>query len=267
MRGKAVDFSPCDRNIIMTVRPIYKLILLIPVSFIFLVAGVCVNISLAANEQLRARANAICTMLWSRAMCFILNIRVIRSGLQNPLSGFVVCNHISYIDVLLLGSVCPSSFLAKSEVKGWPLLGWLATLGGTIFIRRELKKTAIGVIQEIERKIDHGVVVIVFPEGTTSDGRSIGRFKSTFFSVPARKNIPVTPLSIRYPSELLGTVAWHGGMKLMPHFWNLLDIKSVDATLHCNQPIASPTEGISAVTARKLLCTLAYESVATGARV
>lgn len=249
----------------MTVLRIYRLVLLIPVSLFFLAAGACVNLSLALYERGRARANAVSTMLWSRAMCLILGIRVNRSGLENAMSGFAVCNHVSYLDVFVTGSVRPSSFLAKSEVKGWPLMGWLATLGGTIFIKRELKKSAIRVMQEMERKIDHGVMVIIFPEGTTSDGRSMRRFKSTFFSVPARKNIPVTPVSIRYPEELLGTVAWYGGMKLVPHFWNLLGIKSIDASLHFNQPVYSPAEDISAVEARKRLCALAYESVAAGA--
>lgn len=245
-------------------RRIYRLMLLIPMSLFFLAAGVCVNLLLAGYERGRARADAVCTMLWSRAMCLILGIKVSRSGLEHALSGFAVCNHVSYLDIFVMGSVCPSSFLAKSEVKGWPLMGWLATLGGTIFINRELKKTAIVVMREIELKIDHGVMVIIFPEGTTSDGRSIRRFKSTFFSVPARKNIPVTPVSISYPEELLGTIAWYGGMKLVPHFWNLLGIKRIEAALHFNEPVYSPKEHVSAVEARKRLCTLAYESVATG---
>ncbi len=248
----------------MTVRRIYRLLLLIPASLFFLIAGACVNLSMAANERGRARANAVSTMLWSRAMCRILGIRVIKSGAEMAISGFAVCNHVSYIDVLVAGSVRPSSFLAMHEVKGWPIMGWLARLGGTIFVNRKSKRAAIGVMQEIERKIDHGVTVIVFPEGTTSDGKSIRRFKSTFFSVPVRKNVPVTPVSIRYPEALPGTVAWYGGMKLGPHFWNLLGGKSIKAALYFNQPVYGPAGEISAVEARKRLCTLAYESVTTG---
>jgi 1-acyl-sn-glycerol-3-phosphate acyltransferase len=248
----------------MIVRRIYRLLLLIPASILFLVAGVCVNLSMAANERGRARANALSTMLWSRAMCRILGIRVIKRGAEKAISGFAVCNHVSYIDVIAMGSVRPSSFLAMHEVKGWPLMGWLASLGGTIFVNRESKRAAVGVMQEIERKIDHGVTVIIFPEGATSDGKSIRRFKSTFFSVPVRKNIPVTPVGIRYTKALLGTVAWYGGMKLVPHFWNLLGCKSIKATLHFNQPVYSLDGQISAVEARKRLCALAYESIVTG---
>ncbi len=248
----------------MTVRRIYRLLLLIPASLLFLVAGVCVNLSTAASERGRARANAVSTMLWSRAMCRILGISVIRRGAEKAMSGFAVCNHVSYIDVIVAGSVRPSSFLAMHEVKGWPLMGWLASLGGTIFVNRESKRAAVGVMHQIERKMDHGVTVIIFPEGKTSDGKSIRRFKSTFFSVPARKNVPVTPVSIRYPKALLGTVAWYGGMKLAPHFWNLLGGKSIKAALYFNQHVYGPGGEISAVEARKCLCTLAFESVATG---
>ena len=143
-------------------------------------------------------------------------------------------------------------------------MGWLASLGGTIFVNRESKRAAVGVMQEIERKIDHGVTVIIFPEGATSDGKALRRFKSTFFRVPARKNVPVTPVSIRYPNALLGAVAWYGGMKLVPHFWNLLGSKSINAALCFNQPVYGPDGEISAVEARKRLCALAYESIATG---
>ena len=119
-------------------------------------------------------------------------------------------------------------------------------------------------MQEMERKIDYGVLVIIFPEGTTSDGRSIRKFKSTFFSLPARRKMPVTPVSIRYPRVMLDKIAWYGGMKLVPHFWNLLGIKRIDAILHFNEPVLNPDEEMSPVEARKRLCTLAYEGVTAG---
>jgi 1-acyl-sn-glycerol-3-phosphate acyltransferase len=248
----------------MLARKIYRLMLLMPATLFFLFAGGCVNLCLAGSARRRARADAVCTMLWSRAMCRILGIRVMKSGADRAISSFAVCNHVSYIDVIVMGSVRPLSFLAMHEVKGWPIMGWLASLGGTIFINRKSKKAAVVAIRDMECKQDYGVMVVVFPEGTTSDGKSTKAFKSTLFSVPARRNIPVTPVSVRYSADRLGIVAWYGGMKLAPHFWNLLGIKSIDAVLHFNQPVSSPAEEISAVEARKRLCTLAYESVATG---
>jgi 1-acyl-sn-glycerol-3-phosphate acyltransferase len=248
----------------MTAQRIFRLMFLILVSVIFLIAGVCVNLLLVVSARERARVDAVLTMLWSKAMCSVMGIRIDVSGLENAPSGFAVSNHVSYLDVFVLGSMRPVSFLAKSEVRGWPVVGWLSILGGTIFIKRELKKTAIRVMQEMERKIDYGVMVIIFPEGTTSDGKSIRRFKSTFFSLPARRNIPVTPVSIRYPQGMLDKIAWYGGMKLVPHFWNLLGIRRIDAVLRFNEPVLNPDAEGSPVEARKRLCTLAYESVAAG---
>ncbi|HMK60079.1 MAG TPA: lysophospholipid acyltransferase family protein [Dissulfurispiraceae bacterium] len=248
----------------MTALRLCRLILLLPTSLFFLVAGAIVNIVTAASESCRARACAVCTMMWARVMCMILGIRIKKSGAESELGGFVVCNHSSYLDVLVMGSVRPSSFLAKKEVKGWPLVGWLATLGGTLFVNRENKKSAVMAMEEIGRKIDHGVMVVIFPEGTTSDGRSIRVFKSTFFSVPACRNMPVTPVSIRYPAELIGSVAWYGGMGLLPHLWRLLGIRRIDASIYFNPPVWRQEAHLSAANARKQLCAQAYESVVQG---
>ena len=248
----------------MTLLKIYRISLLIPTSLAFLVAGMVVNVILTGSRHWRAKANAGSTMLWSRAMCRILGIHAVKTGALGEAGGFLVCNHMSYLDILVLGSIRPSTFLSKQEVRGWPLIGWLAALGGTVFVNRDSKRAALSSMREIERKIDSGISVIIFPEGTTSDGREIKAFKSTFFKVPASRNIPVTPVSIRYASALIDKVAWYGGMELAPHFWKIMGFRRIDAALHFSPPIMESSDAVSRMEARKRLCNRAYESVVEG---
>ncbi len=124
----------------------------------------------------------------------------------------------------------------------------------------------------MEDRIDSGVNVVMFPEGTTSDGKKINPFKSSLFNLPASRNFTVSPLSIRYTGingkyvtpDMLDTIAWYGEMRLVPHFWDLLGLSSIEAALHFNPVIEPAGHSVSLSTARKRLCTLSYESIVSG---
>ena len=248
----------------MTPLKICRISLLLPASLVFLLAGLGVNLVFAGSDRWRARANAISTMLWARAMCSILGIRVVKRGAVMESGGFTVCNHMSYLDVFAVGSIRPSAFLSNHEVKGWPVVGWLASLGGTVFVNRKSKRAALDAMREIEQKINAGIAVIIFPEGTTSDGRSVKAFKSTFFKIPADRNFPVVPVSIRYAPDMQDELVWHGGMKLAPHFWKIIGFRRIEATVHFSRPIWEPSDAFSSAELRKRLCAEAYERVVAG---
>jgi 1-acyl-sn-glycerol-3-phosphate acyltransferase len=244
---------------------IYKTLLFIISNLIFLFPGVALNlIFLAADLRSRAKMQAVLTMLWSRAMCRILGIRVGKGGLPPDRGGFTVCNHASYIDVFAMGSIGPTVFLSNHEVKDWPLIGWLARLGGTVFVNRNSKRAALDAMREIERKIDLGITAIIFPEGTTSDGKSVRAFKSAFFNIPARQKIDVRPVSIRYAGNIVDGVAWYGGMKLWPHYWSIAGLRRIDVSVHFGPAISPQSDGMPTVEARKRLCTLTHESIMAG---
>jgi lyso-ornithine lipid O-acyltransferase len=248
----------------MTVLKICRICLLIPASLVFLLAGLGVNLVFAGSVRERTRANAVSTMLWARAMCRILGIRVVKRGTGMGTGGFTVCNHMSYLDVFAVGSIRPSAFLSNHEVKGWPIVGWLASLGGTVFVNRKSKRAALDAMSEIEQKIDSGIAIIIFPEGTTSDGRSIKAFKSTFFKVPAGRNIPVAPVSIRYAPDMQDELVWHGGMKMAPHFWKIIGFRRIEAVVYFSPPIYESSDAVSSAEVRKRLCARACESVVAG---
>jgi lyso-ornithine lipid O-acyltransferase len=240
---------------------IYRSSLFLVANLALLFAGLLVNLVLIVPGRKRARAQALLTMLWSRAMCGILGIRIKKCGRRWQGGGLTVCNHASYADVLVMGSFKPTVFLSNHEVRGWPLIGWLASLGGTVYVNRTSKKAALHAIRLLEQKIDCGITVIVFPEGTTSDGKSVRAFKSTFFSIPVRQRIAVRPAGIRYSDAVVAEVAWHGGAGIGPHFWNLTGIPKISVSVHFGASINPGFYGISPVDARKRLCAAAHDSV------
>jgi 1-acyl-sn-glycerol-3-phosphate acyltransferase len=212
-------------------------------------------------------------MWWAKIMCSILGIHINTGGeLVWKRDSFTVCNHISYLDIFVIGSIRPSVFLAKHDVRNWPIAGWMADLAGTVFINRESMKNAVDAMRVMEDRIDSGVNVVMFPEGTTSDGKEIKPFKSSLFNLPAGRHFTVSPVSIRYTGingkyvtpGMLDTIAWYGEMRLVPHFWDLLGLRSIEAALHFNPVIEPAGDSVSLSSARKRLCTLSYESIVSG---
>jgi len=243
---------------------IYRISFLIAASFVFLLIAIGLNVVFAFNSRRRARAAATGAMLWARTMCRIFGVLVIVRGRAADAGLFTVCNHISYIDIFVLGSLRPSAFLSKHEVRGWPIMGLLASLGGTVFVNRESKRTAVDSMKKIRQKIESGIAVIIFPEGTTSNGKKVMPFKSAFFKVPAGMNIPVTPASIRYAPEISDDAAWYGNMNLAPHFWNIIGARRIEATVHFGPAVSPAPDGSTPVRDRKTLCAHAYDSVVEG---
>jgi lyso-ornithine lipid O-acyltransferase len=179
----------------------------------------------------RARAR------WLQRICRRA-IRIFRLEIQSagiiPSQGLLVSNHISYLDILLLSSLTPAVFVAKREVKSWPVMGLLARLGGTVFIDRQ-RRTHVGEVNdEIQNTLNDGALVVVFPEGTSSDGKTILPFKSSLLKTATN---PEQPLAIDHIEYALddgdaGTeVCYWGDAVFLPHLLNLLSKRSVRATV------------------------------------
>src|SRR6266446_9871372 len=122
---------------------------------------------LARARRLRARAAWL--HRWCSFACRVLGVRVTTCG-SMPTSGLLVCNHLSYLDVIVLSSIGPCIFVAKRDVAGWPLFGWLAKAAGTIFVDRENRLSSPAVVDLVRAALASGSVVVLFPEGTSSDG-------------------------------------------------------------------------------------------------
>lgn len=217
------------------------------------------------------RIKTLCMTIWARCSCAILGVRIRKTGAAPLKQGcFIVANHCSYLDILVLGSVTPAVFVAKKEVASWFLIGGLAWLAGTIFVNRSSKKSVLSTMIEIEDRLDNGISVILFPEGTTNNGAEILAFKSSFFQLPIESQRPVLPVSLLY-SDMDGKridenmrtrIAWYGNMGMLPHLWNILGAKRIDVKVHFN-PVIQDFRIVN-VSTRKELASYACESVKSG---
>ena len=147
-----------------------------------------------------------------------------------PARGLLVCNHVSYVDILVLVSLAPAMFVAKREVKSWPVMGKLAQLGGTLFIDRQ-RRTHVGEINvDIQAALDDGALVIFFPEGTSSDGRGVLPFKSSLLEPATQQKHPLAVGCVEYELENGAadeeTCYW-GDAVFFPHLLNLLSRRTI----------------------------------------
>ena len=115
-----------------------------------------------------------------------------------PSSGLLVCNHLGYLDILVLAALAPCVFVAKQEVKHWPVFGWFAKLAGTVFVRREQRTQAGQTVKEIENALRTDLLVVLFAEGTSSDGHTVLPFKSSLLEPAARQAHPLSAGLIQY---------------------------------------------------------------------
>ena len=185
-------------------------------------------------------------VLFHKMLLWLLSLEVKTIGEidQSNASNLFISNHLSYLDIPILGSKYPLRFVAKSEVKSWPLFGFLAKKGRSIFIRRN-KTDSFNQKNKILDLLSSGEKVFIFPEGTTSDGNRVLEFKSSSFSSVENQNFTIQPIVIVY-SDLNGIpinrwlrpmIAWYGDMDLQPHLYKLTRLKSIKAKLIYLEPV------------------------------
>jgi lyso-ornithine lipid O-acyltransferase len=154
-----------------------------------------------------------------------------------PSSGLLVCNHLSYLDILILSALAPSAFVAKREVKHWPVFGWFAKLAGTVFVHREQRAQTVQTVSEIEAALHRGTVVVLFPEGTSSGGETVLPFKSSLLEPAARQTHSLTAGLLQYElgdGDVSEEVCYWKDMTLVPHLIILCSKRAVQASVHFN---------------------------------
>ena len=176
---------------------------------------------------------------WFRGLLRILGVRVRVDG--QPAEGGVlfVANHISWLDIPVIGSVVEASFLSKHEVRHWPVVGWLAARAGTLFIKRGGRNASNDAAEAMTRRLGRDASVLVFPEGTTSTGETVLRFHPRLFGAATLAGRPVQPVALRYPhvEKIHPTAPFVGDDQLLQHVWQLLAEREVEAQLRFLQPI------------------------------
>ena len=179
-------------------------------------------------------------VIFHKLLIWLLSIQIDLEGEIDTSnnSNLYISNHLSYLDIPILGSTFPMRFVAKSEVEVWPLFGFLAKLGRTIFISRN-RSDSLDQKNKIFKSLSSDEKVFIFPEGTTSDGNRVLDFKSSSFSALEGQNFSIQPIVIVY-SDLNGipinrwlrpVIAWYGDMDLKPHLLKLASLRSIKVKL------------------------------------
>ena len=230
---------------IRIVLAVSALVLLTLLLLPFQVAGILFN----------SRLQRIVPHLYHRGVCAIIGIRIHQVGQRcddRPL--LILSNHVSWLDIIVITAITPVVFVAKSEVAGWPIFGWLAKLQRTVFIERERRQKTGEATREMANRLNGGDAVVLFAEGTSSDGNRILPFRSALVGAvhhalgdsTHHSGVRVQPLSVAYtgiggvPSgrALRDKMAWYGDADLMPHVLGVLASGAVDVTVSFGPAVA-----------------------------
>ncbi|MFC0244776.1 lysophospholipid acyltransferase family protein [Falsochrobactrum ovis] len=233
---------------------------LIPVQYVFL--------------RLKNGWKTALPVFFHRIVARLFGFRIhIHGEMQTDRPLLLVSNHISWSDIVVLSAVGPVSFIAKSEVKNWPIFGMFAVLQRTVFVERERRGKTAKQASEIARRLAGGDVMVLFPEGTTSDGNRVLPFKTALFGAAHAAiretdvdEVIVQPVAIAYirlHGMAMGRyyrpiVSWPGDVELLPHLKGILREGAIDVEVRFGEPIR-----VTAETNRKTLAQISEKRVRT----
>lgn len=192
---------------------------------------------------------------YHRVLCALIGVRIREIGRQSTASpALILSNHVSWLDICVISALAPVVFVAKSEVARWPLFGWLARLQRTIFINRQARHQTGAATREIASRLLGGDAVVLFAEGTSSDGIRVLPFRSSLVGAvhhalgdgTHHSHVTVQPMSLAYTGfdglpvgrGLRERVAWYGDVELIPHLLHVLASGAIDVTVSWGEATA-----------------------------
>ncbi|MFE7168746.1 lysophospholipid acyltransferase family protein [Streptomyces sp. NPDC057616] len=200
-----------------------------------------------ALTPLGGRIPAETVRRWCRWIVRAAGVQVRITGAAAPTGGLLlVANHISWLDIPLLAAVRPARMLAKSDIRGWPVAGWLTARSGALFIDRDRLRALPQTVAQIADALRQGQAVGVFPEGSTWCGRAQGTFRRAAFQAALDAGVPVQPVRLRYRIEggTPSTVpAFIGDDALLTSVWRVLTARGLVAEVEVREAIAPGVHG------------------------
>ena len=187
----------------------------------------------AEDRQEWMRSNA-------RRLAQILCLRIRLAG-KVPEWGLIASNHLSYLDVVVIAAVAPGIFVSKSEVRRWPVIGILSRWAGTLYLRRAHRSDLARIGREVAALLEAKERVVIFPEGTSTDGKRVLGFHSSLFWAAETTRSPTTPCFLKYRepgNKPERRICFQGTALFLPHFLNLLSLEFIEAEVVFGEPIA-----------------------------
>jgi 1-acyl-sn-glycerol-3-phosphate acyltransferase len=183
--------------------------------------------------------------LWSAGLLRVFGLRTRRFGTPLPGAALFVANHVSWIDITLMHSQRVVGFVAKAEISRWPVVGWLASRGGTIYHHRGDNESLHGVMHQMVQRLEQGQAVGVFPEGRTTDGERIGVFHARIFQPAVLASVPAQPVALKYGAQgsAQTTIAFQKDEHFLGNFLRLLGEPARVAEVHFLEPVSATDDG------------------------
>ena len=196
---------------------------------------------------------------WHSRICRIFGVHKTTIGEINQSPTLFVVNHISWFDIPALGSALPVHFLSKDEVNSWPIIGLLAKKAGTLFIKRGVKGAAEQSLNEITQALKNGGHVIIFPEGTTTDGTSVNRFHSRLFQAAIDAEVQIQPVALLYPHPdgVHPKAPFIGDTQFLESTLSMISEPRMEVELHFLKPVSAQQHS------RDQLATMARDQILT----
>lgn len=228
---RLTSHAPVEPGVSLAVwlRRVFRLIRLVAVLVHSAVEITCTLPFVRSSRKTTARAQ------WLQRTCRrvlrCLNVHATFTG-EAPRNGLLVCNHLSYLDILVLGANQPMAFVSKAEVRNWPLIGWLTQCAGTVFIDREQRSDVARANALLTGKMSEDSVVCLFPEGTSSDGADVLPFRPSLLQPAVSRGWAIAPAHLRYEladGSVEDEVCYWRDMSFGPHLLNLLGKQEIRA--------------------------------------
>ena len=180
---------------------------------------------------------------WSRTLLSILSVSVREENAPKELPArcMLALNHISWLDIFVIDATFPATFVAKSEVRSWPVVGWLCTLVGTLYIERGKRSAAVRARQMVAAELERGALVAVCPEGITTFGRSLEPFHAALFQPALDAEATLQPVALRYldaAGRHTDAAGYVGETSLLESIWSIVSTDHLVAELKLLAPIS-----------------------------
>jgi len=177
---------------------------------------------------------------WAKRACSVMGLRVDVEGLpEGSQAGLVVSNHLSWLDIIVHASLLPLRFTSTTVIIKWPVIGAFIASTHPVLVDRASRPASRKALRDFAKTMKNGIYLIVYPEGTSSDGRAgVLPFKSTSFAAVSALDLQVFPLVMSY-AEPQGrqTVCWYGDMTFMPHVWRVTGYSRIDVKVRFLPPL------------------------------